>query len=298
MIRNLLLLALALWMFLPVALAQMIHCPLPPQPPSDSQPIPACPAINNKTVVSGLKHSRMPFNGSCVNVLTMDLNVAGLYIAAHGGNENEACQTVSERAAHTDAIAAVNGGFFCYRSPTLCASSYVTCPKSCAGFSLLKIDGQLRSTNCSLLGQSTPRTTLGWTNPSDPKIERVAPGQNWKEVSNALGAGPTLVKGGQEYVTDEGFGWECDPHPRTAVGLNKGHQLVIVTVDSPGWKLPDLAKFLIQQLNVQEAMNLDGGGSTTMVIEGQVVNHPSGGSERAVYDSLEIIGTPAQEKAR
>jgi len=296
MIRNLLLRTMARWMLLSSAFAQVNSLPL--QTPSGSQHMAYCSDIKDKTVVLGLKHSRMLSNGSCVNVLTMDLNLPGLQIAARGGNENEACQTVSKRAADTHAIAAVNGGFFCYQKPTLCASSYVKCPDSCAGFSLLKIDGELRSTNCSPIGKSVRRTALGWSNPSDPKIDRIPSGKDWKEVSSAMGAGPTLVKNGKVYVTKEGFGWEREPHPRTAAGLNQYHQMVIVTVDSPGWTLPVLAQFLVKQLNMKQAMNLDGGGSSTMVIQGEIVNQPSNGAERRVYDSLEIVATSATAEAK
>ncbi len=83
-------------------------------------------------------------------------------------------------------------------------------------------------------------------------------------------------------------------HPRTAVGFNKSKsKLYIVTVDgrqieSIGMTLPDLADLMIQ-FGAYEALNLDGGGSTTMVVNNRVVNSPSDANgERAVSNALMI----------
>src|SRR5258708_29874123 len=85
MIRNLVLLAVGHCMLLPAALAQSIVCPLPS--PGGNQITFACSSIKDKIVTLGLKHSRMLFNGSCVNVLTLDLDQPGLEIATHGASE-------------------------------------------------------------------------------------------------------------------------------------------------------------------------------------------------------------------
>ena len=82
-------------------------------------------------------------------------------------------------------------------------------------------------------------------------------------------------------------------NPRTAIGmLEPGHYVLVVsdgrTGESKGLSLYQLAQFL-QSLGVQTAYNLDGGGSSTMVFQGQVVNTPSGRSgERAVTDIVYI----------
>jgi hypothetical protein len=82
-------------------------------------------------------------------------------------------------------------------------------------------------------------------------------------------------------------------HPRTAVGFNEDSTFVyFVTVDgrqpglSEGMTLYELADLLIS-IGVYHGMNLDGGGSTTMVIHDQVVNSPSDpGGERSVANAL------------
>ena len=81
-------------------------------------------------------------------------------------------------------------------------------------------------------------------------------------------------------------------HPRTAVAKLKNGKLLMVTVDgrqpnvSVGMNLNELAEFLLE-LGAVDAMNLDGGGSTTMVLRGKVVNTPSDKTgERKVSDAL------------
>jgi exopolysaccharide biosynthesis protein len=52
-----------------------------------------------------------------------------------------------------------------------------------------------------------------------------------------------------------------------------------------GMTLPETAE-LMRELGALDALNLDGGGSSTMVVEGQVVNRPSDGRERSVSNAL------------
>jgi exopolysaccharide biosynthesis protein len=83
-------------------------------------------------------------------------------------------------------------------------------------------------------------------------------------------------------------------HPRTAVGFSRDSStLYLITVDgrsesSSGMSLAELAS-LMQTLGVTQGLNLDGGGSTTLVVRGQVVNHPSDSTgERRVGNALLI----------
>lgn len=81
--------------------------------------------------------------------------------------------------------------------------------------------------------------------------------------------------------------WLTSPRraPRTVIGDYKDHQLLFVVVDgynengSSGATLPELQDKL-QNLGVQNAYNLDGGGSSTLVFNGQIINHPSDGHMR------------------
>lgn len=81
-------------------------------------------------------------------------------------------------------------------------------------------------------------------------------------------------------------------HPRTAVAKMKDGKLLMITVDgrqpgiSVGMTLQELAEYLLS-LGVVDAINLDGGGSTTMVLDGRVVNKPSDANgERRVGDAI------------
>ncbi|MDR9415061.1 MAG: phosphodiester glycosidase family protein [Gracilimonas sp.] len=86
-------------------------------------------------------------------------------------------------------------------------------------------------------------------------------------------------------------------HPRTAVGFNDDSTKVyFLTVDgrqssSAGMTLTEMGEFM-STFGVTDALNLDGGGSTTMVVHDEVVNSPSDGSgERAVANALMLVST-------
>jgi hypothetical protein len=107
-----------------------------------------------------------------------------------------------------------------------------------------------------------------------------------------VGAGPRLLRGGRVAVAAkaEGFAPPQAPafygtfvaarQPRTLAGVRADGKLLLVTVDGrrPGWStgvtLPEAAR-LMRSLGARDALNLDGGGSTTMTVRGQVVNRPS-----------------------
>ena len=112
--------------------------------------------------------------------------------------------------------------------------------------------------------------------PWSKKIEESYHGKN-----DVLASGPLLLQKGKA------CGWEaCDSsfvhtkHPRSAVVVEKDGTTWFVTVDgrapghANGMSIPELAH-LIRILGGYDALNLDGGGSTTLWLEGNVVNHPS-----------------------
>lgn len=107
-------------------------------------------------------------------------------------------------------------------------------------------------------------------------------------IAHLIGGGPKLVVNG---TVQGGLG--TDVHPRTAVGFNQDStKLFFVTVDgrqtgfSVGMSLPQLANYILS-IGCYQAVNLDGGGSTTMVVRNEVVNSPSdAGGERSVANAL------------
>jgi len=108
--------------------------------------------------------------------------------------------------------------------------------------------------------------------------------------------GPGLISSGTVTVTE---GDEVDQsmrsNPRTAIGMvEPGHYVMVVsdgrTDESAGLSLAQLAE-VMQNAGCTEAYNLDGGGSTTMWFNGEIVNNPTGGrgsNERAVSDIVYI----------
>lgn len=109
--------------------------------------------------------------------------------------------------------------------------------------------------------------------------------------------GPALINGGQVTVSSsDEVGRAMTSNPRTAIGqISEGHYLLVVsdgrTKESTGLSLRQLAE-LMQSLGAQIAYNLDGGGSSTMVFQGCVVNNPTTNGrsirERSVSDIVYI----------
>lgn len=119
----------------------------------------------------------------------------------------------------------------------------------------------------------------------------------WKRAVMAVGGGPWLLRNGEILIDapQEGFnsGFTENRHPRTAVGVTADGKLLLVTVDgrqpmSGGMTLYELAQ-LMQELGATDAINLDGGGSTTLAIRGGlVVNSPSEGKQRPVANAIVV----------
>lgn len=116
----------------------------------------------------------------------------------------------------------------------------------------------------------------------------------WKGIRHAIGGGPTLVHNGRVNVTakQERFSSQIahGRAPRSAIAYLGRNRVMLVTVDgrqarSVGMTLYELARLLRDQGAI-EAINLDGGGSTTMYLKGHIVNWISGGGERAVNNAL------------
>lgn len=117
-----------------------------------------------------------------------------------------------------------------------------------------------------------------------------------------LSFGPALVEDGEivagidNIEIDTNFGNHSiqGDQPRTAVAVLDDGSIAFVVVDgrsdtSAGMTLTELADTL-QSLGAVTAYNLDGGGSSTMVVDGEVVNTPSNGGERATSDILYVVG--------
>lgn len=127
------------------------------------------------------------------------------------------------------------------------------------------------------------RNTQGW-NPY-PDISNVKGGQDDDNIGNSANAN-----------NREGFyeGWVLRRHPRTAIGVTKDNVVYTVVVYGRTPKVTEGATItemsqLMKALNVDNAMNLDGGGSSMMVVNGKPTGQSSDGNEREISDSVVFV---------
>ena len=115
-------------------------------------------------------------------------------------------------------------------------------------------------------------------------------------VVNLLAFGPSLVENGEIVVnTNSEVGQSMASNPRTAIGIiDENHYIIVVsdgrTSESQGLSLYQMAE-VMKSYGVKTAYNLDGGGSSTLFFNGQVINKPTTNgniSERAVSDIVYI----------
>ena len=135
--------------------------------------------------------------------------------------------------------------------------------------------------------------------PGDPVVFRydVSPAPPGG-VRHAIGGGPQLVRDGEIAVTGEDERFQPDVllgrAPRSAVGITRAGQVLLVVVDgrdgarSTGATLHELAEWMIR-LGAVSAMNLDGGGSSTLVANGVILNQPSDGAERPIATAILVF---------
>lgn len=161
---------------------------------------------------------------------------------------------------------------------------------------------------------ATARPTISWKTGSAPWIgtTHVVEDSVWVgwSVSMRDGDGLTEAVGGFPELLDEGArvgdlevserpSFAATRHPRTAVGYDPERGWAwLAVVDgrqaphSDGMTLPELAE-LFEALGATEALNLDGGGSSVMVIRGRTVNRPSDlTGERPVVNGLALVQSP------
>ena len=172
-----------------------------------------------------------------------------------------------------------------------------------SGSNAIPRDGYILSASSSrkneLLGLNNKSIAFGLYVPVSVVNFEGRPQEAWlttlSEVEDITNGVPQLIKNNEIDIT-----WQEEKssksfvetrHPRTAVAKLKDGKFLMITVDgrsesSGGIGLQDLAEYLLS-LGATDAMNLDGGGSTTMFVDGKVVNHPSDKEgERKVSDAL------------
>jgi uncharacterized protein YigE (DUF2233 family) len=116
--------------------------------------------------------------------------------------------------------------------------------------------------------------------------------EKWSKVVHAVSGGPVIIRDGQLYVglKDENFrkSWTGRQiTARTAIGVTANRHLILATIEGPH-TLWDVAKFL-KKLGCVDAINLDGGGSTTMWVDGTTVTRNKSTFQRRVASSLVVL---------
>ena len=154
-------------------------------------------------------------------------------------------------------------------------------------------------------GDTVPSSLAGLTRASSVQVRdalTVASGQrvrDWMRAPTIVGGAGLLLRDGVA-ITDwsgEGLskGFETTRHPRTVIARDRAGAIWLITIDgrqpgrASGMTFAEMQAWLAR-LDVRDALNLDGGGSTTMVVGGEVVNRPSDPTgPRPVSDALVVL---------
>jgi hypothetical protein len=175
------------------------------------------------------------------------------------------------------------------------ASAVVRAVRRRAGNTPIPADGLVLS------GHGAAAAFLEGLVPGDTLTLRLEFSPPLPEGAHVLGGGPQLLRAGrvvwQESAREEQFSESLTKsrHPRTAAGI-AGARLLLVTVDgrqpgvSEGMDLAELSA-LMRESGCTEAINLDGGGSTTLWVRGAVENRPSSGRERKIANALVVFSS-------
>ena len=139
------------------------------------------------------------------------------------------------------------------------------------------------------------------------QIPTTATFKKWK-MQTAVAGGPVLIQDGQIKISnneEQRFAGKQinDKHPRTAMGYTADGHIVVMVVEgrnpgiAEGANLTQLAQFL-QSIGCVEALNLDGGGSSTMLVNGKETIKPSDKTGQRPVPAVFIISSPKQGQKR
>lgn len=267
---------------LPTATAEASTAPTATEPPAEqatTAPISADTEYHDDQIDIVLTTMRV--ENTTVYVADVQIADISLLKTALAGNTyaRNLTETTSVQAANAGAILAINGDYYGAQERGYVLRNgvlYRASAQSGTDALVIGADGNFRI------------ITEGETS-ADTLVREGA----WQ----VLTFGPALINGGQVTVSSsDEVGRAMTSNPRTAIGqISEGHYLLVVsdgrTKESTGLSLRQLAE-LMQSLGAQIAYNLDGGGSSTMVFQGRVVNNPTTNGrsirERSVSDIVYI----------
>ena len=228
-------------------------------------------------------------NGSPASINILDINMKkfdGDIVLAWYKNE---LLTTSDIARQHDGLAAINGSFFDMKV----GGSVLFLQEN--GEVIAETNDRIEFINESAYAKDTNGVVMILKRPeSDWQYDQA--------YANMIVSGPLMIYDNALCDLDS-VRFNLTRHPRTALGITDHYHLLLVTVDGRHaeaagmnmWELQDLMK----TLGCSEAMNFDGGGSTTMYIKGKsengIVNYPSDNKkfdhegERKVANAIVVV---------
>lgn len=237
--------------------------------------------LSNKTEIKIFELKELGYRGYIAKVKLYDPYVFKLNLAE---NKIGGLETTSDAASRTNAILAINGGGF--------GKGTVDGQAISAMIGGTVVNGELvndfvRAPDEDLFFVGTDKygNLVGGVPETSEDIMALNPYQGASFI-------PILIQNGEK-ITLPGP-WKETKHPRTIIGQYANDDLILIVVDgrrgdwSSGITLERLQDKLLE-LGVKDAYNLDGGGSTTMVFKGEVLNKPSDGNERPVANHFIIV---------
>ena len=140
------------------------------------------------------------------------------------------------------------------------------------------------------------------TDKNEPDVQgnnacQTATGADWSGTFASINSNYHFLENGvvrvPDAITHPGYQGYVDLNPRTAICYNADYVFFVVcdgrSSESVGRSCADLGTWALTTLGATDGVNLDGGGSSTMVVNGAVMNVPSDGTERAVCNGVMMI---------
>jgi exopolysaccharide biosynthesis protein len=235
----------------------------------------------------GIDYSRMPAVAEdmlqAIHVLRIDLRQPGIALEVTAGDRSAGrefrAQTTSEFLVRGGMSAAVNGGFFSpFKGGSFGGEDYY--PR--AGDPVDVLGLSMHAGKVDSAPEADPKRINGTVCIRKPATVSIVRGQGCPPgTDEAMAAGPLLLANGSPQAHTLSL---TARHPRTAFGLSADRKtawMVVVDGRQPLWSagatLPELAE-IFRRLGAADALNLDGGGSSAMVISGdgaaRVLNSP------------------------
>lgn len=261
---------------------------------------------NHQTAINSMKNSTEKINVNAINIANKNnTNIErydvigkkfkGYILVIHDptrvkvgvtkniGTEGELTSQIAE---DNNAVAAINGGGF---SDVANAGNSLYTGTGGKPVGILMSKGEVISDNAGKINEKV--TTMGITNEGKLLVGNYSI-QDLKEnkVTEAISFSPILVLNGKAHNIEESGGLA----PRTAIGQTKDGDILFLVIDgrqlsSVGATYEDVQNIMLQY-GAENAINLDGGSSTAMYYNGEIINNPSDAAGERYVPSAIYVG--------